>query len=70
MEKFGHEILYKKALLGKHKVVTNLFGDYYKSYAQLPRFFITLEQANPGCITIWKTFPSNLQNTEMFHRVF
>ena len=43
MEKFGYEILYKKALLGKHKALTILFGDFYKSYAQIPHFFIALE---------------------------
>ena len=52
MEKFGYQISYKKAFLGKHKGITNLFGDLYKSYAQLPHFFIALEQANPRCIGI------------------
>ena len=33
MKKFGYEISYKKALLGKHKAFTNLLGDFYKSYA-------------------------------------
>ena len=43
MAKFGYQILYKKALIGKHKSLTNLFGDFYKSNAKLPRFFIALE---------------------------
>ena len=43
VKKFGYEISYKKTLLGKHKTLTNLFGDYYKLYALLPHFFIALE---------------------------
>ena len=43
MENFGYEISYKKALVGKHKALTNLFGDFHKSYAELPCFFMALE---------------------------
>ena len=50
MEKLGYEISYKKVLVGKHKVLTILFGDFHKSYAELPHFFMLLEQANPGCV--------------------
>ena len=32
--------------------------------------FLALEQANPGCVVIWKTFYSNMSNTEIFQRVF
>ena len=34
MEKFGYEISYKKAFFGKHKALSNLFGDFYKLYTQ------------------------------------
>ena len=50
MEKFGYEISYKKALVGKHKALTILFVDFHKSYAELSHFFMALEQANPGCV--------------------
>ena len=50
MEKFGYEISYKKVLVEKHKALTILFGDFHKSYAELPRFFIALEQENHGCV--------------------
>ena len=43
MEKFGYEISYKKALVGKHKTLKNLFKDFHKSYAELSSFFMTLE---------------------------
>ncbi|RVW70446.1 hypothetical protein CK203_058335 [Vitis vinifera] len=56
VEKFGYQISYKKASKAKLKALTNLFGDFYKSYAELPHFFIALEQANPGCVVISKTF--------------
>ena len=47
-----------------------MFGDFYKSYAKLPHFFGALEQANPGCVVISKTFPGNTRNEEVFQRVF
>ena len=70
MEKFGYEISYKKTLVGKHKPLTNLFRDFYKSYAEVTRFFMALEQANPGCFVTWKTFDSNIQNTKIFQCIF
>ncbi|RVW36159.1 hypothetical protein CK203_079632 [Vitis vinifera] len=38
--------------------------------AKLPQFFIALEQANPGCVVISKTFRGIMENTEIFQRVF
>ena len=35
-----------------------------------PRFFMALEQTNPGCVVTWKTFDSHIHNTEVFQRVF
>ena len=70
MEKFGYEIPYKKTLVGKHKVLTILFRDFHKSYAELSCFFMALEQANPGCVVTWKTFDSYMHNTEVFQHVF
>ena len=70
MEKFGYELSYKKALVGKHKALTILFGDFHKSYAELSRFFMALEQANPGCVVTWKTFASHMHNTKLFQLVF
>ena len=69
MEKWGYEISYKKVLYGKHKAFRQLFGDFSQSYIELPRLFLALEQANLGCVVIWKTFDSNMPNTEIFQRV-
>ncbi|RVW99396.1 Serine/threonine-protein phosphatase 7 long form-like [Vitis vinifera] len=62
VERFGYHISYTKASKGKRVALTNLFGDFYKSYAKLPHFFGALEQANPGCVVISKTFPGNMRN--------
>ena len=70
MEKFGYEMSYKKALVGKHKELIIFLRDFYKSYAELPHFFMALEQANPGCIVTLKTFDNHMHNTEVFQRVF
>ncbi|RVW69743.1 hypothetical protein CK203_061859 [Vitis vinifera] len=42
-EQFGYQISYQKAMKAKRKTMTRLFGDWYKSYAELPHFFIALE---------------------------
>ena len=31
---------------------------------------MALEQANPRCVVIWKTFDINMSNTEIFQHVF
>ena len=66
MKKFGYEISYNNALVGKHIALTILFEDFHKSYSELPRFFMALEQANRGCVVTWKTFDSHMHNTEVF----
>ena len=70
MEKWGYQISYKKALDVKHKEIRQLFGDFFQSYTELPRLFLAIEQANLGCIVIWKTIEINMPNTEIFQRVF
>ena len=70
MEKLRYEISCKKALDGKHKAPRHLFGDFSQSYKKLPRLFLALEQANPGCVVIWKTSYSNMPNTKIFQLVF
>ena len=55
---------------GKHKAFRNLFGDFFQSYTKLPHFFLALKQSNHGYVVIWKTFYSNMPNTEIFQRVF
>ncbi|RVX03620.1 Serine/threonine-protein phosphatase 7 long form-like [Vitis vinifera] len=39
-EQFGYQISYQKVMKAKRKAMTRLFGDWYKSYAELPRFFL------------------------------
>ncbi|RVW27306.1 hypothetical protein CK203_107311 [Vitis vinifera] len=65
-EQFGYQISYKKAMKEKRKAMTRLYGDWYKSYAELPRFFLALEQSNPGCIMYSKMVPGNNPNEEIF----
>ena len=70
VEKFGYQISYKKTSKAKLKALINLFGDFYKSYAELPYFFIALKQTNLGCVIISKTFLDIMENIEIFQRVF
>ena len=70
MEKFGYEMSYKKALVGKHKELIIFFRDFLKSYAELPHFFMALKQENPGCVVTLKTFDNHMHNNEVFQYVF
>ena len=70
MGKLRYEISYKKALDEKHKALRQLFSDISQSYIELSHLFLVLEQANPGCAVIWKTFDRKMSNTEIFQRVF
>ena len=52
------------------KPLTILFGNFRKSHAELPRFFMALEQSNLGCVVTWETFDGHMYNIEVFQRVF
>ena len=52
MKKWRYEISYKKGFDGKHKAIRQLFGDFSQSYTELPRLFLAIVQANPGCVVI------------------
>ena len=54
----------------KRKAMARLFGDWYKSYAELSHFFLALEQSNPGCIVYSKMVPRNNPNEENFSMCF
>ena len=70
VEQFGYHISYQRSTKARRKAMTRLFGDWYKSYAELPHFFLTLEQSNPRCIVYSKIIPRNKPNEEIFHCVF
>ena len=55
---------------GKYKALKHLFGDFSQSYTKLPRLVLALEQVNPGCVVICKTFYSNMPNTKIFQHAF
>ena len=54
----------------KRKATNRLFGDWYRSYTELPCFYFALEQLNSGCIVYSKMVPGNNPNEEIFQRVF
>ena len=66
VEQFGYHISYQKAMKAKRKAMTRLFGDWYKSYAKLPHFFLALEQSNLGCIVYTKQFMETSQMNKFF----
>ena len=42
-KQFSYQISYQKVMKTKRKAMTRLFGDWYKSYVELSRFFFPLE---------------------------
>ena len=53
-EKFGHQITYRKAWLGRQRVVELVYGDFKKSFSDLPKFFAAFQHFNHGTIVEWK----------------
>ena len=42
----------------------------FPSHTDLPRLFLAIEQANCGCVVIWKTICHNVPNNETFQCLF
>ena len=53
-EKFGHQVTYRKAWLGRQRAFTLVYGDFQKSFSELPKFFAAFQYFNPGTVVEWK----------------
>ncbi|KAH0637564.1 hypothetical protein KY289_037479 [Solanum tuberosum] len=53
-EKFGHQVTYRKAWLGRQRAFTLVYGDFQKSFSELPKFFAAFQYSNPGTVVEWK----------------
>ncbi|XP_016173818.1 uncharacterized protein LOC107616367 [Arachis ipaensis] len=66
---------YRKVWMAKQKAVTEIYGDWEESYAELPRWMLGIQATMPGTITVLKTSPVRIgggvdESTEYFHRLF
>ncbi|XP_057247586.1 uncharacterized protein LOC130589945 [Beta vulgaris subsp. vulgaris] len=48
----------------------NIFGDWEKSYQELPRYLQALKESNRGTVVYWSTIPTQDPTTHIFRRVF
>jgi len=53
-EKFGHQVTYRKAWLGRQRAFELVYGDFEKSFSDLPKFFATFQHFNHGTVVEWK----------------
>ncbi|KAH0761621.1 hypothetical protein KY290_017694 [Solanum tuberosum] len=53
-EKFGHQVTYRKAWLGRQRAFELVYGDFEKSFSDLPKFFAAFQHFNHGTIVEWK----------------
>ncbi|KAH0702399.1 hypothetical protein KY290_017690 [Solanum tuberosum] len=75
-EKFGHQVTYRKVWLGRQRAFELVYGDFEKSFSDLPNFFAAFQHFNHGTIVEWKHEESmssleelrRFQEPRVFHR--
>ena len=67
---FKVNITYYKAWYAKQIAIAHNFGDWNSSYADLPRFLLAVQEANPGTIVEWDTIDLRNREEVMFDRIF
>ena len=68
--KYGFIITYKRAWLAKNKAITKVFGDWDKSFEELPRYLQALMQSNGGTVVHWEVQPTMDPTRVIFQRIF
>ncbi|XP_060190512.1 uncharacterized protein LOC132619702 [Lycium barbarum] len=53
-EKFGHQVTYRKAWLGRQDAFELVYGDFKKSFSELPKYFAAFQYFNHGTAVEWK----------------
>ncbi|KAG5610536.1 hypothetical protein H5410_021817 [Solanum commersonii] len=64
-EKFGHQVTYRKAWLGRQRAFELVYGDFEKSFSDLPKFFIAFQYFNHGTVVEWKHEESMSSSEEL-----
>jgi hypothetical protein len=68
-ERFNYTITYRKAWMAKNKAIESIYGNWEKSFEELPQWLMVMKNSNPGTIVDLKTIP-NPDGTTKFHRLF
>ncbi|PHU01384.1 hypothetical protein BC332_31171 [Capsicum chinense] len=63
-------VTYRKAWLGRQRAFKLVYGDFQKSFSDLPKFFATFQHFNHGTVVEWKheESMSSLEEPQAFHR--
>ncbi|XP_040954900.1 uncharacterized protein [Gossypium hirsutum] len=73
--RYGYYVSYRKAWNGKQKAIAELYGDWDKSYNDLPNLLAAMQQYVPGTVVELQTLPAYdgnrlVEGKRVFHRLF
>ena len=73
--RYGYMTSYRKAWIAKQKAIVRLYGDWDKSYNDLPKWLAAMQHFVPGTIVELQTVPAYhghqmVQGMGIFHRLF
>ena len=67
---FRYQVSLRKVWLGMKKTLQQVYGNWYKSYDELPKLFAALKHSNPGTKVEWVLNHQPRTNTAHFNCVF
>ena len=69
-QQYGYNVKYGRVWQAKKKALITVFGDWEKSYNELPYWLSVVVHYNPGTRVDWFFLPSDVPGTTIFGRVF
>ncbi|XP_031737534.1 uncharacterized protein LOC116402427 [Cucumis sativus] len=69
-QQYGYGVKYGQVWQAKKKALITVFGDWEKSYNELPYWLSAVVHYNPGTRVDWFFLPSDVPGTTIFGRVF
>ncbi|KAA0040601.1 uncharacterized protein E6C27_scaffold262G001760 [Cucumis melo var. makuwa] len=69
-QQYGYTVKYRRVWQVKRKALVAVFGDWDKSYNELPYWLSAVVHYNSGTRVDWFFLPSDVPETTIFGRVF
>ena len=69
-KQYGYNVKYRRVWEAKKKALVAVFGDWEKSYSELPYWLSAAVHYNPGTRVDWHFLPSDVPGKTIFGRVF
>ncbi|KAA0054283.1 uncharacterized protein E5676_scaffold45G00040 [Cucumis melo var. makuwa] len=69
-QQYGYTVKYRQVWQTKRKALVAVFGDWVKSYNELPYWLSVIVHYNPGTRVDWFFLPFDVPRTTIFGRVF